>query len=209
MNRRLAAAVDIAARRGAAQRIAAGSRTLYDRLTAGLSAWVAAGRRDDLTGYSAALGPLLRLALLCTLAYGAYRAARAAPWVMWLAAGAWTLAAWRVSAPAEEPVEDPAEPPEEASAEAPVEAAVALLREVLRDRPAVHLSEVLAHLQEHGQGEGWKVADLRSRLEALGIPVDPRVKVGKVPTRGVRAADLDRHFPTGETSPSPAQVDAA
>ncbi|XUM01242.1 hypothetical protein ACQ86F_31680 [Streptomyces venezuelae ATCC 10712] len=204
MNRRLGAAADVAA-----QRIAAGSRTLYGRLAAGLTAWVAAGRRDDLTGYRAALGPLLRLALLCTLAYGAYRAARAASWVMWLAAGAWALAAWRAATPVEEPVEDLAEPPEEASPEAPVEAAVALLREVLRDRPAVHLSEVLAHLQEHGQGEGWKVADLRLRLEALGIPVHPKVKLRGVPTRGVRAADLDRHFPTRETSPSPTQVDAA
>ncbi|MGW4850166.1 hypothetical protein ACWEPZ_02895 [Streptomyces sp. NPDC004288] len=209
MSRRLAAAVDVAARRGAAQRIAAGSRTLYDRLTAGLTAWVAAGRRDDLTGYRAALGPLLRLALLWTLAYVAYRAVRAAPWVMWLAAGAWALAAWRAEPSAEEPVDDPAEPPDETSPEVPAEAAVALLRKVLRDRPAVHLSEVLAHLQEHGQGEGWKVADLRARLEALGIPVAPRVKVGRIPTRGVRAADLDRHFPIEETAPSPMQVDAA
>ncbi|MEU6168075.1 hypothetical protein [Streptomyces tanashiensis] len=209
MNRRLAAAVDVATRSGMAVRLATGSRTLYDRITEGLTAWVAAGRRDDLTGYRAALGPLLRLALLGALAYGAYRTARAAPWLMWFAAGAWALAAWRAAAPAEESVEGPADTPDEASAEAPVEAAVALLREVLGDRPAVHLSEVLAHLQKHGQGEGWKVADLRVRLEALGIPVDPRVKVGKVPTRGVRGADLNARFPTEETCPSPTQVDAA
>lgn len=205
MNRRLALAVDVAARRGIAQRLADGSHTLYDRLTAALTAWVAAGRRDDLTGWRAALGPILRLVLLGGLAYGAYRAARAAPWLMWFATAAWALAAWRTGARKEASVEEQQTAPEGPSAEA----AVALLREVLGDRPAVHLSEVLAHLQKHGQGEGWKVADLRVRLEALGIPVEPRVKVGKIPTRGVRAADLDRHFPTRETAPSPTQVDAA
>ena len=205
MNRRLTSAVDVAVRHGIAQRVAIGSRNLFDQLATALTAWVAAARRDDLTGLRAALGPILRMVLLGALAYGAYRAARATPWLMWLAAGAWTLAAWRAGAREEPCVEAPETTPQER----PAEAAVALLREVLGDRPAVHLSEVLAHLQKHGQGEGWKVADLRVRLEALGIPVAPRVKVGKVPTRGVRAADLDRHFPTGETSPSPVQVDAA
>ncbi|MBP2583377.1 hypothetical protein J3A78_003855 [Streptomyces sp. PvR006] len=205
MNRRLSHAVDVAARHGIAQRLADGSRALYDRLTAALTAWAAAGRRDDLTGWRAALGPILRLVLLGGLAYGAYRAARAAPWLMWLAAAAWTLAAWRAGGHEETPAEEPETTPEEH----PAEAAVALLREVLGDRPAVHLSEVLAHLQKQGQGEDWKVADLRLRLEALGIPVDPKVKLRGVPTRGVRAADLDHHFPTRETSPSPTQVDAA
>ncbi|MHA4776053.1 hypothetical protein L1085_016275 [Streptomyces sp. MSC1_001] len=205
MNRHLLAAVDTAARHGLAQRLADGSRSVYRRRADALTAWVAAGRRDDLTGWRAALGPLVRLALLLAAAGLAYRAARAAPWLMWFLAGGWALAAWRAGACEQPPVEEPDTTPEED----PAGAAVALLREVLGDRPAVHLSEVLAHLQKHGQGEGWKVADLRVRLEALGIPVAPRVKVAKVPTRGVRAADLDAHFPARETSPSPTQVDAA
>ncbi|MFH8717253.1 hypothetical protein [Streptomyces zaomyceticus] len=205
MNRHLLAAVNVAARHGVAQRLADGSRTLYRRRTDALTTWVAAGRRDDLTGWRAALGPLVRLSLLLAAAAITYRAARTVPWLMWILAGGWTLAAWRAGA-REQP---PAEAPQDAAREDPTGAAVTLLREVLGDRPAVHLSEVLAHLQKHGQGEGWKVADLRVRLEALGVPVDPRVKVGKVPTRGVRAADLDRHFPAKEMSPSPTEVDAA
>lgn len=205
MKRRLTAAVDVAARHGITQRLAEGSRTVYRRRTDALTAWVAASRRDDLTGLRAALGPLLRTALLIAAAAGAYRVVRTVPWLMWVLTAGWALAAWRASAPAKELAEAPDGPPAKADAE-PV---VALLREVLGDRPAVHLSTVLAHLQEHGQGEGWKVADLRVRLEALGIPVHPKVKVGRIPTRGVRAADLDRHFPTRETSPSPTQVDAA
>ncbi|MDV5145916.1 hypothetical protein R1T08_17290 [Streptomyces sp. SBC-4] len=205
MNRRLLAAVDVAARHGVAQRLADGSRALYRRRADALTAWVAAGRRDDLTGWRAALGPLVRLALVGALAFVAYRIVRAVPWLMWLAAGGWALAAWRAGGRLQPTVEELQDAPEED----PAGAAVTLLRKVLADRPAVHLSEVLAHLQQHGQGKGWKVADLRVRLEALGIPVDPRVKVGRVPTRGVRAADLDRHFPTETTPPSPTQVDAA
>jgi hypothetical protein len=66
------------------------------------------------------------------------------------------------------------------------------------DAPAVHLRTVLAHLQERGQWEGRKVADLRAALEALDIPHDRRVKVAGVPTWGVRRRDLQ--------APSPAAV---
>ncbi|WP_282698025.1 hypothetical protein [Streptomyces sp. CC208A] len=191
------------------RRLAAGSAAVYRRRADALAAWVAAGRREDLTGVRAALGPLVRLSVLALLVLGGYRALRAAPWLLWPAALVWVAVAWRAGRPAEAAEEPPAE---EATGPTPApsaEAAVALLREVLGGRPAVHLSTVLAHLQEHSQCEGWKVADLRVRLEALGIPVDPKVKVRGVPTRGVRAADLDAHFPTEETPPSPTQVDAA
>jgi hypothetical protein len=191
------------------RRLAAGSAIVARRRSEALAAWVAAGRRDDLSGWAAVLGPAVRLVALAAVAYGALALARAMPWLMWLLTAWWARAAWRAAAAAEGDEETLVDDEEQPPAADPAGAAVALLREVLGDRPAVHLSEVLAHLQEHGQGEGWKVADLRARLEALGIPVAPRVKVGKIPTRGVRAADLDHRFPTRETSPSPAQVDAA
>ena len=191
------------------RRLAAGSAIVARRRSEALAAWVAAGRREDLSGWAAALGPAVRLMALAAVAYGVLALVRAMPWLMWLLTALWMRAAWRATAPVEDTDEEPLDEEEQPPAEDPAEAAVALLREVLGDRPGVHLSEVLAHLQKHGQGEGWKVADLRLRLEALGIPVEPKLKLSGVPTRGVRAADLDRLFPTEETSPSPARVDAA
>lgn len=80
---------------------------------------------------------------------------------------------------------------------------LALLYSLIGDAHAVHLKTVLAHLQEHDQWEGKTVADLRRHLEALGIPVQLKVKVGKTPTRGVVKADLDALSPIEETPPSP------
>ncbi|MFJ4009447.1 hypothetical protein [Streptomyces sp. NPDC090026] len=206
MTRRLLTA---AGRAGLAHRLADGSRTLYHRRATALTAWIAAGRRDDLTGWRAALGPLLRIALLTGAAALAYRALRAVPWLAWIATATWLTAAWRASTPTQTPHEQPADEPVEAPAAPSRDAVIALLRAVLRGRPAVHLSEVLAHLHQRGQGEGWTVADLRARLESLGIPVVPKVKVGGIPTRGVRATDLDALSPPRETAPSPTRVDAA
>lgn len=80
---------------------------------------------------------------------------------------------------------------------------LALLHSLIGDAHGVHLRTVLDHLQEHGQWEGREVADLRRHLEALGIPVRPKVKIGKTPTRGVLKADLDTLPPIEETAPSP------
>jgi hypothetical protein len=79
-----------------------------------------------------------------------------------------------------------------------------LLYDLIGDAHGVHLRTVLAYLQEHGQWEGKEVADLRQHLEALHIPVRPKVKVGGTPTRGVLKADLDALSPIEETPPSPA-----
>lgn len=84
------------------------------------------------------------------------------------------------------------------------EGALRLLYTVLGEAPGVHLRTVLAYLHEHGQWEGKTVADLRQHLEALNIPVQPKVKVDGTPTRGVLKADLDALPPIAETSPSPA-----
>ncbi|MFF4552736.1 hypothetical protein [Streptomyces sp. NPDC001422] len=84
------------------------------------------------------------------------------------------------------------------------EAVRRLLLDLIGEAHGVHLRTVLAHLQEHGQWEGRTVAELRVHLEALGIPVQPKVKVGGTPTRGVLRADLEALSPVPETSPSPA-----
>ena len=178
-----------------AGRLATGSSTLTGRLAARAAAWCARGRRDDLTGWRAALGILLRLVLLLFGAYLLARIVRAIPALMWLLSTGWTVAAWRTGRSA---TETPADTPKETPAEPDPEAVRALLLEAMGDAPAVHLRTVLAHLQERGQWEGRKVADLRAALEALDIPHDRRVKVAGVPTWGVRRRDLQ--------APSPAAV---
>lgn len=79
-----------------------------------------------------------------------------------------------------------------------------LLYTLIGEGRGVHLRTVLAHLQEHGQWEGKTVADLRQHLEALHIPVRPKVKVDGTPTRGVLKADLDALPPLTDPAPSPA-----
>ncbi|PZT70172.1 hypothetical protein DN402_31635 [Streptomyces sp. SW4] len=184
-----------AARAGAADRLARGSYLVWERRADALSAWVRAGRRDDLDGWRAALGSLLRLALLGVLAYAVWAVVRALPWLMWLLAGCWIRAAWKAGKVS-------AQRPADTSAGPDAQAVRALLLEVMGDADAVHLRTVLAHLQEKGHGKGWTVADLRARLEALHIPVQPKVKApgSKSPTRGVRRVDL---------APSPADAPAA
>jgi len=172
-----------------AARLAAGSAALTRRLGARAAAWIARGRRDDLTGWRAALGCWARLVLLTLGGYLLWRLIRAVPGVMWLLTGAWTIAAWRAGRP---PVEEaPAEPPQQQSGEA----IRALLLDLMGDAPAIHLRTVLARLQEQGQWEGRSVTDLRARLTLLRIPHDRNVKVGGVPTWGVRRKDFEAPSP--------------
>ncbi|MEU3945442.1 hypothetical protein [Streptomyces sp. NPDC029526] len=188
-----------------ANRLCTGSSILVRRLGARAAAWCARGRRDDLTGWRAALGILVRLALLALGAYLLARLVRALPALMWLLTTWWTAAAWRAGRPTTSEAEEAPEETPAAPAPALDPTAVrTLLLEVMGDAPAVHLRTVLAHLQERGQWEGRKVGDLRAALEALEIPHDRRVKVAGVPTWGVRRRDLDTPSPTvaQETSPT-------
>ncbi|MFE9684160.1 hypothetical protein [Streptomyces sp. NPDC006285] len=186
----------------AADRLATGSRILARRLAVRTAAWCARGRRDDLTGWKAVLGIVARALVLVLGTYVLARIVRALPALMWLLSSAWTLAAWRAS-------RTPAEATEKAPAEEPPaldrEAVRTLLLEVMGDASAVHLRAVLAHLQQRGQWKGRKVSDLRAALEALDIPVQPKVKArGGGPTRGVRRVDLAPSPATApETSPTP------
>ncbi|MER5213687.1 hypothetical protein ABT063_24725 [Streptomyces sp. NPDC002838] len=174
----------------AADRLASGSAVLVRRLGARTAAWVARGRRDDLTGWRAALGCWLRLAVLALGLYALWRLVRAVPNLLWLLSACWTAAAWRAGKAASPP----------AAKEALVDSAPdhdrqvlqQLLLDLMGDADAVHLRTVLAHLQGQGHGEGWSVGDLRARLEALSIPTHPKVKApgSKSPTRGVRRVDL-------------------
>lgn len=73
-----------------------------------------------------------------------------------------------------------------------------LLHDLIGEERGVHLRTVLAHLQQEGHWEGRTVSDLRQHLEALGIPVRPKVKVAGTPTRGVLLADLNGLSPAEE-----------
>jgi hypothetical protein len=179
-----------------AARLATGSSLLVRRLAARAAAWCARGRRDDLTGWKAVLGILVRLALLLFGAYLIARIVRALPALMWLLSTGWTVAAWRAgqAAPAT-PKEAPAEVPEQPPPAASGEALRGLILDLMGTGSAVHLSTVLAHLQQRPDTAAltasWEIAHLRSQLERLGIPVHPKVKAGgKGPTRGVRREDL-------------------
>ncbi|UUU21703.1 hypothetical protein [Streptomyces sp. DSM 40750] len=175
----------------AADRLATGSRAYARRLGARAAAWCARGRRDDLTGWRAALGVFVRIALLALGVYVLARLVRALPSLMWLLTGWWTIASWRAGKPAEEE-------PQEAPIGPDVEAVRTLLLDLMGTGNGVHLRTVLAHLQEHGQWEGRTVSDLRVHLGRLDIPVDRGVKVAGVPTWGVRRRDLE--------APSPAEA---
>jgi hypothetical protein len=183
-------------RQRAAQRLATGSAALTRRIWDRACAWCARGRREDLTGWRAALGPILRAAGLLVAAIVACLIVRRRPWLLWVLSGWWTLLSWRAGkAPS---------PPATESATAPdVEAVRRLLLDVMGDASAVHLRTVLAHLQKHHQWEGRKVADLRVHLERLGVPINRSVKVAGVPTWGVRRRDLEAPSPVKETEASP------
>ncbi|MCQ6250897.1 hypothetical protein [Streptomyces malaysiensis] len=181
-----------------AGRLARGSELVWQRRSEALAAWVRAGRRDDLTGWRAMLGPAFRLAILGGAVWLVARLVRARPVLMWAFAVGWLVAAWRASRPApDEEGEDASEDePEQGPAAADPNAVRRLLADLIGDRPGVHLSAVLAHLQARGLGEGWEVAELRARLEAQGVPVRRSVKVAGRVAYGVHRDDLPAPSPS-------------
>lgn len=189
---------DAAVRHSIALRLASGAQLVFQRRATSIAGWVAAGRRDDLAGWRSLLGPIVRILALTLLASMAYRVLRALPWLMWLLVAAWLRAAWRAT----RRTEDAQDPLADGSPTPDITAVLTLLHVVLDGTDRVHLSAVLAHLQEQGYAAGWKVADLRARLESLGVPTQPKVKVGRTPTRGILRADLDHHFPGWDTTTS-------
>nr|WP_051800408.1 hypothetical protein [Streptomyces sp. NRRL S-325] len=202
------AAVVWAARTATAQRLATGSSALLARIGGRTADWIRAGRRDDLTGVAAVLGCIARALIVAGGAYALWRIVRAAPALLWALVPVWCWAALRAAA-REATEATPEEVPEEQEPD-PREAVLRLLYEALGDRPAMYLSDLLQHLQEKGHGEGWKVADLRARLEALGIPVEMRLKTGgRGASRGVVRAQLPPLSQPDPAVPSPTASTAA
>lgn len=178
-----------------ARTLTAGNRLLVQRLTERATAWVRAGRREDLEGIAAALGPIVRTAVLAAGLYVGWRVIRHWPVLLWAAVPLWIWAAVRAI-----PDEGPA--PADVTAEQR-EQLHALIRDLIGDHPGVHLSTLLEHLQKHGQGEGWTVALLRTRLPLLGVPVRRSVKVARRVAYGVHRDDLP------QASPAAAEEQAA
>src|SRR5262249_24839981 len=142
------------------------------------------------------LGPVLRLVLLSLLACAVWVAVRALPWLLWLVSGWWLFAAWKAG---RVPGADHSE------GRVPVadrEALVDLLAGLIGDRPGVHLATGLARLEGRGQGEGLELADVRARLEALGVPVRRSVKVARRVAYGVHREDLPGRSPVGADEPA-------
>ncbi|MFF7096392.1 hypothetical protein ACFY9A_28955 [Streptomyces rubradiris] len=191
-----------------AARIATGSITVTRRLGRRAAAWVARGRRHDLTGWRAALGCWARLAGLAFGLYLLWRVVRAVPALLWLLSTVWVVAAWRAGKTTAQGAE---EEREETSAEQPVDAPRGDVRTAtlewvwqrIGDRQGVHLRDLLAHAQAHGMFEGLEVADFRAHLERWDIPVRARVRVrGQGVTVGIHRDDLLAPA-TGFPEPSP------
>jgi hypothetical protein len=191
-----------------ARHLADGTRLLTRRQARRLAAWIRRGRRDDLTGLAAVLGCLLRAFLAVLGLYLLWRLIRSCPNLLWLLVPGWCWAAIRTASrtATEQAPEATSEEPEPD----PRDAVLRLLYEALGDRPAMYLSDLLQHLQEKGHGKGWKVADLRARLEALGIPVEMRLKTGgRGASRGVVRAQLPPLSQPDPAGASPASSTAA
>ncbi|MFH8336945.1 hypothetical protein [Streptomyces sp. AM6-12] len=164
-----------------------------------MTAWVARGRRPDLTGWRAALGCWLRLAILTLGVYLLWRIVRAVPNLMWALTGVWVIAAWRAGRQA------PAEVAEQSAAASPNDVRAATLEWIwqrMGDAQGVHLRDLLAHAQQHGMFEGMDVTTFRAHLERWDIPVHRGVKVAGVPTWGVRRRDLEAPSPAAAEEPS-------
>ncbi|MFI8853665.1 hypothetical protein ACIGW3_26215 [Streptomyces sp. NPDC053499] len=179
-----------ASRTPAAQRLARGSSLVWERRSEALLSWVRAGRRDDLDGWRAALGPLFRVAALGAVAALVYGVVRAWPWLMWALTAWWCRAAWCAGKAATGP-EDASAEQQTAASEDVYEATLAWIWQMVGDRQGVHLRDLLANAQQHGYFEGLEVADFRAHLEDWDITVRKRVRVrGLGVSVGIHRDDL-------------------
>ena len=186
------AAAAWAQRSAVADRIARGASLVARRRATALADWVRAGRRDDLTGWRAALGPLARLAVLAVAAWILYSLVRALPWLMWILVAIGLRVAWRAGK--QTPVAGAGEDSVRASERSPEETREAIhtwVRAAIGERQGVHLRDLLTNAQQHHMFEGLEMADFRTHLERWEVPVRKRVRVrGLGVTVGIHRDDL-------------------
>lgn len=195
-------------RAAAADRLCHGSALLLRRWEQRLTTWVRAGRRDDLTGWRAALGPLLRLALLAVLGLVAFGILRTARILMWLLTAWWVLAAWRAGRGLTAPQEQPADAtPEDAEAAAFAERRIAFLtwlEKVTRGRPGIHLGELHHKLTQQPAAEHLTRRELSTLLDRYSIPVKRTLRVDGIPGRsGVSREAVETLLAEAGVTPSP------
>lgn len=201
-----------------AVRLADGSTAVARRLGERLAAWVARGRRDDLTGWRAALGCWLRLAVLTLGLYLLWRLVRAVPNLMWLITGAWTIAAWRAGKAATEAEEQPTEATDTAPLQYtdadPHALLIHWLDHLTRGRAGIHLDELHQTLTAHPDLTGLSRFQMRAWLDRHHITVDRTLRVGSVAGRsGISRATIEALLTAlshgTESSHSPAPVHAS
>lgn len=195
-----------------ASRLAIGSSRAGRRLAVRLAAWVARGRRADLTGWRAALGCWLRLAALAFGLYLLWRVVRALPALMWLLSAAWLAIAWRAGRDAPETAANtPAPAPlEDDPAAARIEPRALLIHwldRLTRDRAGIHLAELHHTITRHPTSQRLSRAEMRAWLDRHHITVDRTLRVGAVAGRsGVSRATIEALLkevsPLPETSPT-------
>ncbi|MEU2180089.1 hypothetical protein [Streptomyces thermolilacinus] len=177
----------------AAQRLTHGTNQLTQRLGERATAWVRAGRRDDLEGWRAILGCVVRAALLAGGLWLLWRAVRAVPALMLLLVPVGVAAAWRAGHPQRTPVATAPRP----SGEHPVDVDLAAaVRAAAGPHSGAHLTAIAAHLAKT-TGRPWDVAAVRAACTAAGITT-AQVRMGTGPkavTTGVRLKDLPASSP--------------
>ncbi|MEU3447234.1 hypothetical protein AB0H29_08385 [Streptomyces thermolilacinus] len=194
-------------RQAAAQRLTQGTAQLAQRLGERATAWVRAGRRDDLDGWRAALGCIVRAALLAGGLWLLWRAVRAFPALMFLLVPVGLAAAWRVGRsphPTTAATTGAAPAADEQQPDVDLPGAV---RAAAGPHSGAHLKVLAAHLTKT-TGREWDIAAVRAACRAAGIPID-QVRMGTGPksvTSGVRLKDLPDPPPTPSPAPAVAVV---
>ncbi|MFI0031345.1 hypothetical protein ACH4M8_18835 [Streptomyces albidoflavus] len=125
------------------------------------------------------------------------------PGLMWPATALGVIATWRAGRPVEE-VPDDAEGEEEAPEKAPAEAPLPTREELTTALhavadPNVHTAALAAHMKLSAER-------VRAALKAAGIPAGGQVRMGGVPSTGIKAADFPPLPPSGEGAPGPVVV---
>ncbi|MER7833496.1 hypothetical protein [Streptomyces sp. NPDC095602] len=196
-------------RQAAAARLAHGTAQLAQRLGERATAWVRAGRRDDLEGWRAALGCLVRAALLAGGLWLLWRAVRALPALMLILVPLGLLAAWRVGHPSKAPGKalsgSPAGTPDTArsgpTAGLTVDQIRALLHEAFGTDDQAHTA-ILADRLTTTTGRAWDAADVRAAAEAAGARVEKNIRMpGLNPSTGIRRSTLPAPSPTSPLGP--------
>lgn len=190
-----------------AVRVWEGSGILARRIRRRITAWIAAGRRPDLTGWQAALGCIVRAALVLLAGYLLARILRALPALLWLLAPVWLVIAYRAAPPATTEEELPA-----GAAEPPADPRADLARWLLQTiggRPGIHLYELYPAMRKLPGLESLDDTALRAALRTLGVTVTRSLRVPPVEGRsGVRREDAEALLSPGGEGPVQTAGDA-